>query len=134
MIVVDSSAVAAFILREKGWDKLADYLKRAITIDHLIKEVSNAIWKATCIHKYLDVDDALKTFTLLRRLIGKNIIIYPELDYLDKAFHIALNEGITIYDALYIALALEHKVSLLTLDKKQASIAKKLGVKVIVIK
>ncbi|MEM3570130.1 MAG: type II toxin-antitoxin system VapC family toxin [Candidatus Jordarchaeales archaeon] len=40
----------------------------------------------------------------------------------------ALENGITIYDALYIALALQEKSPLLTLDDKQRQVSKKLGI------
>ena len=43
-----------------------------------------------------------------------------------KAFNIALEKGISMYDALYIALAVDKKMPLLTLDRKQKNVASKL--------
>ncbi|MGB9622993.1 MAG: hypothetical protein ACPL07_04020 [Candidatus Bathyarchaeia archaeon] len=37
---------AAFILKEPGWEKLADIIVNAITVDMAIKESMNAVWKA----------------------------------------------------------------------------------------
>ena len=48
MIVVDASALAKYALREEGWEVVAGYLKGArplYSVDHLLKEVANALWK-----------------------------------------------------------------------------------------
>ncbi len=103
------------------------YLKIAISVDHIVKEVANAIWKAT-MRKIMSLNDAKQALSILRRLIGTNIVLYSELQYLDKAFEISLSRGITIYDALYIVLALDRKLPLLTLDAKQREVARELGI------
>jgi predicted nucleic acid-binding protein len=55
--------------------------------------------------------------------------------YLTDAFEIAVNNHITIhitiYDALFIAVAKRRNLELITSDKKQADIAERLGVKTI---
>jgi predicted nucleic acid-binding protein len=68
---------------------------------------------------------------LFNSYIENNLILEPEEKYIDKALNIALEAGITLYDSLYIALALDMKAPLLTLDRKQREIALKLGVKVL---
>jgi predicted nucleic acid-binding protein len=52
----------------------------------------------------------------------------PEERYVDKAFDIATEHSTTVYDALHIAVALQRKLPLLTLDKRQGEAASKLGV------
>ncbi len=131
MIVVDTSALAAIVLKEPGWRDLVKYVGNAISVDHVVKEVCNAIWKASYLRKYLSFKEALKAYEVLELLIGKNILLHSERDYLDKALELALSHGITVYDAIYIALAIEKKAKLLTLDEKQRSVAKGLGVEVI---
>jgi len=51
-----------------------------------------------------------------------------EDEYLDRALEIALKEGITVYDALYISLAIHQNKPILTLDKKQREVSRKYGV------
>ncbi|MDK2463590.1 MAG: type II toxin-antitoxin system VapC family toxin [Candidatus Korarchaeota archaeon] len=46
MSVVDASIVARFVLGEEGWRSLADHLRSAVTVDHVVKEVANSVWKA----------------------------------------------------------------------------------------
>ena len=69
-------------------------------------------------------------YNLLRKMVGKNVLLKPELDYLDKALEIALSWGITVYDTLYLALALEKNLPILSLDDKQRRVAKNLGLMV----
>ncbi|MEM4972011.1 MAG: hypothetical protein QXE01_12260 [Sulfolobales archaeon] len=57
MIVVDASALIAFILREEGWEKLANFMIQTITVDHAVKEFYNAIWKAVYIKKILSLGE-----------------------------------------------------------------------------
>ncbi|MEL9940353.1 MAG: type II toxin-antitoxin system VapC family toxin [Ignisphaera sp.] len=132
MIVVDASLLAAFIRKEPGWEKLVNYVRLCITIDLVLKEVLNAIWKDATIKRTINIETAFKLQEILFSMIGINIEIEPEGKYLSKAFEIALKTGITVYDALYIALAIEKKLPLATLDEKQARVAQANGVKTIV--
>ena len=125
--MVDASALAVFILREEGWRALAKYLVYALSVDHVVKEVANAIWKAAYLRGFLSEEEARKAYTLLRKIIGKNILLEPELGYVEHALEISMSWGVTLYDALYLALAFEKGLPLLTLDAKQREIAVKLG-------
>ena len=53
------------------------------------------------------------------------MVLEPEDRYIDAALEIALKYGLTVYDSLYIALALKNKKPLLTLDTKQKRCCKK---------
>jgi len=118
VIVVDASALAAFILKEPGWRSLVEYVRYCLSLDHAVKEV-------------ISVEDALRLFNMLSSLLNVNIILEPEQLYLSKAFRIALDYGLTVYDALYIALAKEKKLPLLTLDERQREAALAFGVETI---
>lgn len=76
--------------------------------------------------KTLDYDSARNAIKLFNMYLEKNITLEPEVKYIDKAFNIALEKEISIYDALYIALAVDKKMPLLTLDRKQKNVASKL--------
>jgi len=129
--VVDSSALIAFFLREEGWRSIAKYMIQTISIDLALKEFYNALWKSVKIRKHISLDDVAKILNLLRSYIEKNMLIESEIKYLDKAFKIALDYNITVYDALYVAQALQHGKPLLTLDQKQREVARKLGINII---
>ena len=131
MIVIDASALAAFLLKEPGWRELAPYLKNSISMDMILKEVSNTIWKACTLRGSITVDNAIKLYEIMESMIGKNIILEPEIKYLQDAFKIALKNRVTVYDALYISLAKAKNLPLLTLDRRQSKAAKEVRVKVI---
>lgn len=134
MIVIDSSALAKYLLREECWEEVEKYLlKPTYSVNHIVKEVSNAIWKHTVIRKYIPRSTALTVYSQLKKLIEEEIIVLePQEKYIDKAFNIAIDNNITIYDALYIAQALKYG-KLLTSDKKQAEVAESLNVKTFLI-
>jgi len=44
VLVIDASVLVKFILKEEGWDKIADFLKAGtISVDLVIKETINAV-------------------------------------------------------------------------------------------
>ncbi len=63
----------------------------------------------------------------------KPFIIVNEQKYIQDALDISLQYNITIYDALFIALAHKLGLELVTADHKQAEAASKQGVKAILI-
>ncbi|MEM2170048.1 MAG: type II toxin-antitoxin system VapC family toxin [Candidatus Bathyarchaeia archaeon] len=128
--MVDSSALIAFFLREEGWRSIAKYIIQTISVDLALKEFYNALWKSVNIRKHISLDDA-KILNLFQSYIEKNMLIESEIKYLDKAFKIALDHNITVYDALYVAQALQHGKPLLTLDQTQREVARKLEINAI---
>ena len=131
MIVVDSSVLAAFIRKEPGWERLVDYVKNSVSMDLAVKEVLNAIWKDYAVRRLIDYDTALALFKIMSLLVGVNVVLEPEEKYIEEAFKIALKTDITVYDALYIALAKSKNLPLLTLDVKQRKTAEATGVKTV---
>ncbi len=49
-------------------------------------------------------------------MINVNVLLFDEVDVLDEAFKISLGHNITVYDALYIVLALKLRKPFATLD------------------
>jgi len=112
------------------WENLKPYMKRGFSVDHVVKEFNNAIWKAIYSFKMLTTRTCISP-SIIHIYIENNLILEPEEKYIDKALDIALEVGITIYDSLYVTLALDRKTSLLTLDKKQKDTALRLGIRTI---
>ncbi len=136
MIVIDASTLVKYVLHEENWDSVGRYLremKPLYSIDHVLKEVGNAVWKHYYLSKKIGLDDALELYQAFLKLIETEVIIVePEIEYIQKALEIALRYGITLYDSLYLAQAEKHG-ELLTSDRKQAKIAGELGIKVHII-
>lgn len=124
MRVIDSSVIAAFILQEPGWEKLASYLA-GWTLDIAFLETMNAIVKALRRGR-IDVEDARLRIKALESLKTMNV---------ERAFRLlpcipklVLNSKLTVYDAVFIALAQEKMLPLVTLDKTQYEEAIRVGV------
>ncbi len=123
MIVIDASALAKFILKEEGWERIADFLKAGtISVDHVVKEVASAIWRRL-MRKEISLEDARRMFEAMKEVISKAVVIEDEMDYTDEAFEISIRRSITVYDSLYIALSEKMKLRLLTADEIQAQAA-----------
>jgi predicted nucleic acid-binding protein len=101
-------------------------------VDLAVKEVLNTIWRDYYVRRTISLDTAMRLQQVLSSMTGINILVEPEDKYISRAFEIALKTGTTVYDALYIALAVEKNTPLVTLDEKQAKAAETLGVKTII--
>ncbi len=132
MRVVDASVLAAFTGEEPGWERLAGVVKMCVTVDLAVKEVLNTIWRGYHVRRTISLDTAMRLQQVLSSMTGINILVEPEDKYVSRAFEIALKTGTTVYDAPYIALAVEKNTPLVTLDDKQAEAAETLGVKTII--
>ncbi|MEM3462699.1 MAG: type II toxin-antitoxin system VapC family toxin [Candidatus Bathyarchaeia archaeon] len=133
MIVIDASALASLLMMECGHEEIAGYLKDSISVDQVAKEVGNAIWKAHA-RGFITKEDALGRFSDLIKLTRLVVRLFDEMDLIEDAIGIAIDEGITLYDSLYVALALREGAELLTLDRDQARAARNRGIKVIEIR
>ncbi len=123
MIVIDASTLAKFILKEEGWEEVAEQLKAGtLSLDLVVKEVANAVWKRFR-QGAVSREEAKSMLNALKEIQERAIKIEEELTYLDGAAEIAFDRDITIYDSLYIALAKEKGLKLLTADETQASVA-----------
>jgi predicted nucleic acid-binding protein len=122
-----------FILKEEDWNKIADFLKAGtISVDLVIKETVNAIWKRV-MRKEISLEEAKSMFEAVKEILNKAVIIENEMDYIDEAFEISIRRNITVYDSLYIALAKKKKLELLTADEIQAQVASLEEVRAIVL-
>jgi len=133
VIVIDASSLTKYVLHEENWEEVGLYIKERrplYSVEHILKEVGNAIWKHCYLKRIIDENTAIKLYQVLLKLMEvKVVILEPEEIYLQEALQIALNQGITLYDSLYLVQAQKYG-ELLTSDKKQAEIAVKLGIKV----
>ncbi len=130
MIVIDASILAAFILKEEGWERLAKFLVRSITPSLAIGEVANAVWKQVALRNVMNLTEARQALKILKSMLDVNIAVYESRDVIEEAFDIAVRRKITVYDAIYIALARKTGSALVTLDQKQAEAATSEGVNV----
>ncbi len=104
-MVIDASSLAKYILRERNWKSVRNYLlEESFSLNLALAEVSNAIWKHIVLYDKILREQADKMFKALEKLT--EVVIFESFEkYLDNSVKIALNSGITVYDALYMAQA-----------------------------
>ena len=131
MKVIDASSLAKYVHREEGWEEVRQYLlEGCISIELAVKEVANSIWKRVR-RGGLTREQGMRLYRAFRENLM--VRLHPQEELYDMAFEIALDSGITIYDALYIALSRKTGYTLVTSDKTQAEAAKKSDVETILI-
>ena len=123
MIVIDASALAKFILKEDGWKEVAEYLKTGtLSVDQIVKEGTNVVWKKFR-QGTVSLEEAKTMLKALKEILERAIKVEGELTYIDEAAKISFNRDVTVYDSLYIAMAKEKRLRLLTADETQAEAA-----------
>ena len=137
MIVVDSSAFIRFLIKEEGWERLIPYLNpgaEPCSVDLLIIETANAIWKYVERFKRIDENQGLNLLERVMKLVEEDVLrLESALSYLREAWKISLRYRITVYDSLFIAQARSLNVKLITSDRKQVEVAQDLGVETVLI-
>jgi len=126
MRVIDASVLIKYVTREEGWTRARRVIEEgAATVELALKELANALWKKA---RRGEVDaEHVGEILLASRSVVKLIDQGP---ILEDALRIAIEHGVTVYDALYIAAALKGRTSLATCDRGQARVAEALGISV----
>ncbi len=137
MIILDASFIVKLILEEEGSEvaeKLfREWIKRGehiITVDIALSETSNALWKHYVLLRDISLDIFQEAINDLLELWNKLSVISTH-EIIREALEVAIREGITIYDSLYIAVAQYYTGALATFDTKQREKATRLGLKVL---
>ncbi|MGC9105869.1 MAG: type II toxin-antitoxin system VapC family toxin [Thermoprotei archaeon] len=111
--------------KEEGWERAREQIRGATTLDLAIIEATNAVWKKLTLTKELDERSANIIIEVLTTHLPKAVEVRNSLDYLKRAFEIAKEERVTVYDALFVALAESLNEDLVTCDEKQYEVALK---------
>ena len=115
--VVDASVAVKWLLPEVHSNEAAFLLSDEVTLsapDLLYAEIGNVLWKRVINGDIAD-DQAREA---LRRLIQVEISIAPADLLVADALEIACKYRRSVYDALYMALAIQQDSVLVTADKR----------------
>ena len=137
MIVIDTSALCKFLLKEEGWREVVPYLQpesNTHAVEMLLTETANVIWKNVRVYENLSRVDGEKLLSALELLVDKGVITIEEnRKYLRRAFELSVEHNIAIYDSLFIAQAQKLNATLVTCDEKQGKVAEKMGITVVLL-
>lgn len=116
-LVVDASVAAKWLLPEAGSDEAVRLLEEPDVAFHAPElfdaELGNAVWKRVR-RRELDPTEAAEVVALVSRM---PVTRHSHADLLEPAFELAVELSITVYDALYVSLALALDAPLITSDR-----------------
>jgi predicted nucleic acid-binding protein len=131
VIVIDSSVLVKLLSREEGWREARRLVAEgSMTVDLAIKEVANALWKKI-LRGEVDLQTVLEIVSDLSS--GNVVKLVGQEDLMRDALELAVKTRITVYDALFIALAKKTGLRLATADREQARAAEQAGVEVVLL-
>ena len=120
-LVIDASVVIKFYVPEILSDNAGEVLSRAANGELLLyapdlvySETGNILWKKQRRRELMsdEVDEIVNAINALP------MIIEPSKPVLPLAVSIAVQSGITVYDAMYVAIARIYETKMITADKK----------------
>jgi predicted nucleic acid-binding protein len=117
-VVVDASVAVKWFVPEKHSTEAIRLLdagfRRHIPI-LLHTEFGQTIWKKVYRQKEIEEADGR---SILRGLMTTALEVHPVTPLVEPAFDIALATGRTVYDSIYLALAVALRCKLMTADEK----------------
>lgn len=126
ILIVDASVAAKWVLpraNETLVDEAFDLLRRYTdgqfrfyVPDLFWVELSNILWKAVRLRRWTRSGAEVA----LSAMKARKLLTAPSLPLLEEACAIALTFDRTVYDSVYVALALRSKAQLVTADERMA--------------
>lgn len=119
-LVIDASVAIKWFIPEQGAEKAVRLLggKRPLIAPDLIRpEMANVLWK---LHgrKLITVEEAQQ---MLADFLAMPLDIYDSGAFIQPALEIAVETARTVYDSLYLAMAVGTDATLVTADKRLAN-------------
>lgn len=115
-LVVDSSVAVKWYLPENGSDRARSLLRadlRLVAPDLLFAEVGNVLWK-----RRRDLPATESDAIAIALASACPVSLYPSSELLQGALALALAYERTVYDALYLALAVSQDCPFVTADER----------------
>ena len=129
-IVLDTSAAFEIVLfrpeREKIWEELSK-ANIVLAPDLFYSEAANVVWKMYRFEKKKLSDYELALHSVIN-LIDE---FHSSESLWEKAFQLACETELTVYDCIYLQLARESKAKLFSMDKKLNRKALEIGITVL---
>jgi predicted nucleic acid-binding protein len=117
-VVVDASIVVKWFIEEVHSNEAVRLLEakfRPHIPALLYSEVAQTIWKKVYLRHEIAAEDGRE---ILRDLMVIPLEVHAITPLLEQALEIALSTGRTVYDSIYLALAVSLNTKLVTADRK----------------
>jgi predicted nucleic acid-binding protein len=119
LLVVDASVVLKWFVPEEDSEaalRLLEREQRFLTPGHLLAETTNAIWKRVRM-RHFSIATGYDVIEKIRRTaVTFDVVSCPDLAV--GAYKLAIAYRRSVYDAMYLALALQRNTRLVTADRR----------------
>ena len=128
MRVIDSSSLAKFVNNEENWERVEEVLRAGcVSLEFAVKETGISLWVR--VHRgELDARKAGEVFDEF--VASRPFVLAGQEGLYVLAFKLASANDVSLYDALFLALAKDRRLPLVTSDTSQAAAAEKMGLEV----
>jgi predicted nucleic acid-binding protein len=122
--LIDASSLM-LLMKTASIQMELDFFKVSSILDLTFYEIGNAIWKETCLTKFLTKKEAEDLRNKVQIVLAKINRISSEASSFQRIFDVSEGEKLSFYDASYLLVAKEKGLILLTEDKELRTKAKK---------
>jgi len=129
LLLYDASAIA-IVLKRFG-EEAVPALSGGATADLAKYEFGNVVWKECALLKRASPQEALRAVSMVPEVLGAMEVVAIEGGDYEEALKVALECGLSFYDASYIQLARRLGAALVTEDEELSRCARGLGLKVL---
>ncbi len=122
--LIDASSLI-LLMKTAEIQIVLDYLRTSFILDLTYYEVGNAIWKETCLTKFLTKKESEVLRNRVQTVLSKTDRIPIETSSFQGVFNVSESEHLTFYDASYLFIAKEKGLVLVSEDRELKAKAKK---------
>jgi len=115
--LIDASSLM-LLMKKAEIQIVLDYLQTSSILDLTFYEVGNAIWKETCLMKFLTKKESEILRNRVQTVLSKTDRIPSEPNSFQGVFNVSESENLSFYDASYLFIAKEKGLVLVTEDKE----------------
>jgi predicted nucleic acid-binding protein len=123
-LLIDASSLM-LLMKTANIRTELDHLRTSFLLDLTFYEVGNAIWKETCLTKFLTKNESEVLQNRVQTVLARTDKILSEANNFQKILDISESEKLSFYDSSYLFAAIEKGLVLVTEDKELRTKAEK---------
>jgi len=123
-LLIDTSSLM-LLMKTANIQTELDLLRTSFILDLTFYEVGNAIWKETCLAKFLTKNESEVLRNRVQTVLARTDKILSEASNFQKILDISESEKLSFYDSSYLFAAKEKGLVLVTEDKSLKAKAEK---------
>ena len=134
--VADSSIFASIVVKDEFYERAKAFVKRfsgsIATLDFALIEVASALWRHSHLLRRVPEERYAQLRGSIKPLIYGAAKVYRAENLVEEALDNAVKLGVTVYDSLYVTLALQERCKLASFDEELRKRLEKAGLKIAV--